>query len=84
MITGKDAEINYVKGEIMKTIDKLNLLSRDEIIELTLSLEDAVKYTLNNLDEAAKDKLITAPMWLQAQLGESAKLMRDALNKLEA
>lgn len=44
-------------------------------------LEAACRYTLDNLDAAAKEGLITAPAGFQAQLGESRKLLRAALNK---
>lgn len=67
----------------MKTIDRLNLLSRDEIIEITLSLAESCEYTLNNLDAAARDKLITCPAWFQVHLGEARKIMRASLNKME-
>lgn len=44
-------------------------------------LAAACLYTLNNLDAAAKDGLITAPAWFQVQLGESRKLLLAAINK---
>lgn len=43
------------------------------------ALLQAAKYTLENLDAAARDNLITAPQSFQAQLGESARMLREAI-----
>ena len=47
-------------------------------------LLEACRYTLDNLDSAASEGLITAPRWFQAQLGESRKLLRAALAMAES
>ena len=47
-------------------------------------LVEACRYTLDNLDSAASEGLITAPRWFQAQLGESRKLLRAALAMAES
>ncbi len=39
----------------------------------------AAKYTLENLDAAARDNLISATKATQAQLGESARMLREAI-----
>lgn len=45
------------------------------------ALLKAAKYTLNNLEAAAQEKLITAPRWFQVQLSESRKLLAEAIAK---
>lgn len=52
--------------------------------ELIQELLAAAKYTLNNLDAARRGKLITAPLWLQAQLAESATELRAAISTIES
>ncbi|HET6400098.1 MAG TPA: hypothetical protein VFH95_01745 [Candidatus Kapabacteria bacterium] len=42
-------------------------------------LSDAAQYTLDNLDAALAEKLITCPNWFQVQLNESRELLRAAL-----
>ena len=46
-------------------------------------LEEAARYTLGNLDAAAKERLITAPANFQVQLSESRKMLRAALRMKE-
>lgn len=41
----------------------------------------AAKYTLENLDYAAEHKLITTDRAFQAQLGESARMLREAIGQ---
>ena len=42
-------------------------------------LSDAAQYTLENLNAALAEKLITCPKWFQVQLHESRELLRAAL-----
>lgn len=42
----------------------------------------AASYTLSNLEAASSEHLITAPLWFQAQLGESRRLLREAIDQL--
>jgi hypothetical protein len=41
----------------------------------------AARYTLTNLEAASRAHLITAPLWFQAQLGESRRLLREAIDQ---
>ncbi len=65
-----------------------NFGGRTEIIQLIDAGPDApdesallraAKYALENLNAAERDNLITAPRSLQAQLGESARMLREAI-----
>jgi hypothetical protein len=46
-------------------------------------LRAAARYTLQNLDAAAHEGLITCPANFQVQLNESARLLREALADAE-
>jgi hypothetical protein len=52
---------------------------RSENAPQLAALIEAARYTLDNLEAADSEKLITAPRWFLAQLGESRKLLRAAL-----
>ncbi len=41
----------------------------------------AASYTLSNLEAASRERLITAPLWFQAQLGESRRLLHEAIDQ---
>lgn len=44
-------------------------------------LRQAAEYTLNNLEYAAENKLITAPRHFQVQLSESRRMLKEAINQ---
>ena len=46
-----------------------------------IALLYAARYTLTNLEAASRAHLITAPLWFQAQLGESRRLLREAIDQ---
>jgi hypothetical protein len=51
--------------------------------QATPALLAAARYTLQNLDAAAHEGLITCPANFQVQLNESARLLREALADAE-
>lgn len=78
---GSDAVLDYMPNNFKGT------LAIQSLIDAGLSDESALlraaRYTLENLDMAEKDKLITAPRSLQAQLGESARMLREVIAGLD-
>ena len=68
--------LKYSSGEMHNSIidSKVSAATIKKLVE-------ACEYTLQNLDAAQKEKLITAPANFQIQLGESARYLREALEK---
>ncbi len=76
---GRDAVLDHMPNNFGGTIAIQSLIDADGTESDETALLRAAKYTLENLDAAARDKLITAPRSFQAQLGESARMLREAI-----
>lgn len=50
-----------------------------QLLKAAPSLLEAAQYALDNLEAAARERLIQCPKWLQVQLGESRKHLRRAI-----
>lgn len=57
----------------------VNAYEKDQ--EIKRELLEAAIYTLNNLEAAVKEKLITATMNFQVQLSESREMLKQAIAK---
>lgn len=76
---GRDTVLDYMPNNFGGTIAIQSLIDAAGSGTDETALLRAAKYTLENLDAAEKDKLITAPRSFQAQLGQSAEMLRKAI-----
>jgi len=74
---GRDAVLDRMPNNFGGTIAIRSLIDAGSSDESALLR--AARYTLENLDAGARENLITAPRSFQSQLGESAKMLREAI-----